>query len=97
VGLFQERSIQGQFLLAPWLALKVVASLGRVCRTWAPSRAAFFAWLAALGKILTVDNLKKRHVIIVYISCLCKRNGESMDYLLLHCDVASALWNTIFN
>jgi hypothetical protein len=30
-------------------------------QTQALSRAAFFAWSAALGNILTVDNLRKRH------------------------------------
>jgi hypothetical protein len=53
--------------------------------------AAFFAWSAALGKILTVDNFRKRHIIIVDRCCLCKRDGESVDHLLLHCDVAFAL------
>jgi hypothetical protein len=57
---------------------------------------AFFAWLAALCKILTMDNLRKMHIIIVDRCCLCKRDGESVDHLLLHCDVASALWNHIF-
>jgi hypothetical protein len=28
--------------------------------------------------------------------CLCKRNGESVDHLLLHCDVASTLWGALF-
>jgi WD40 repeat protein len=28
--------------------------------------------------------------------CLCKRDGESVDHLLPHCDVASVLWNNIF-
>jgi hypothetical protein len=66
-------------------------------RTQAPLRAAFFAWSAALGKILTVDNLRKRHIIIVDKCCLCKRDGESVDHLLIHCDVVSTLWNAIFN
>jgi hypothetical protein len=45
-----------------------------VWRTKAPLRAAFFAWSAALGKILTMDNLRKRHVIVVDRCCMCKRN-----------------------
>jgi hypothetical protein len=45
---------------------------------------------------LVVDNLKKMNVIIVNKCCLCKRNKESVDHLLLHCDVASALWNAFF-
>jgi hypothetical protein len=28
--------------------------------------------------------------------CLCERDGKFMNYLLLHCDVASILWNNIF-
>jgi hypothetical protein len=67
-----------------------------VWQTQALSRAAFFAWSTALGKILTVDNLRKRHIIIMDRYCLCKRDGESVDHLLLHCDVASALGNNIF-
>jgi hypothetical protein len=66
-------------------------------RTQAPSRAAFFAWSAALGKILTADNLKKRKIIIVDRCYLCKRDGETVDHLLLHCDVASTLWNHVFS
>jgi hypothetical protein len=43
-----------------------------VWQTQAPPRAAFFTWSAALGKILTMDNLRKRHIIIVDRCCLCK-------------------------
>jgi hypothetical protein len=67
-----------------------------VWRTQDPSRAAFFSWLVALGKILTVDNLRKRNIIIVDRYCLCKRDGETMDHLLLRCDVASTLWIHVF-
>jgi hypothetical protein len=49
-----------------------------------------------LGKVLTLDNLRKRYVIMVDRCCMCKRNGESVDHLVLHCNVASALWSTLF-
>lgn len=52
---------------------------------------------AALGKILTLYNLMKRHVIVINRCCLCKKTEKSMDHLLLDCDVASALWTTIFS
>jgi len=58
-----------------------------VWRTQAPSRAAFFVWWAALGKILTADNLRKRKIIIMDKCYLCKRDGKTVDHLLLHCDV----------
>jgi hypothetical protein len=28
---------------------------------------------------------------------MCKRSGESIDHLLLHCEIAIALWSAIFN
>ena len=30
-----------------------------------PPRVAFFSWTAALGKILTMDNLWKRHIVVL--------------------------------
>jgi hypothetical protein len=68
-----------------------------VWRTQAPPRAAFFVWSAALGKILTADNLRKRKIIIVDRCYLCKRDGETVGHLLLYCDVASTLWNHVFS
>jgi hypothetical protein len=54
-------------------------------------RAAIFVWLVSLGKILTMDNLKKRHVIVVNLCCICKRSIEFVYYFLLNCEVASAV------
>jgi hypothetical protein len=28
---------------------------------------------------------------------MCKRIEESLDYLLLHCEVACTIWNAFFN
>jgi hypothetical protein len=50
-------------------------------------KVAFFVWSAALGKIPTIDNLRKRRVIVVDRSCMCKRNRESVNPLLLHCEL----------
>jgi hypothetical protein len=68
-----------------------------VWRTQGPSRAAFFLCSTALGKILSLDNLRKRHVIVIYRCYICKKTGESVDHLLLYCDVASALWSSLFS
>jgi hypothetical protein len=68
-----------------------------VWRTQAPSRAAFFVWSVALGKILTLDNLRKWLVIVINKCYMCKKTGESVDHLLLHCDVASVLWSSLFS
>ena len=54
-------------------------------------RVAFFVWSVSLGKILTMDNLKKRHVIVVDLCCICKRSIVSVDCFLLNCEVARAV------
>jgi hypothetical protein len=83
---------------------RVLSSLGSIpfpwkCiwRTKAPLRVAFFAWMAAKSKIPTIDNLRWRGMIVINRCWLCESDGESMDHLLLHCGVAIALWNVIFN
>ena len=48
----------------------------------------FFVWTVALGKILTCDNLVKRGYTKVSWCCICRCNGETMDHLLTHCNVA---------
>jgi hypothetical protein len=50
----------------------------------------------ALGKIPTLDNLRKRKVIVVDWCCMCKRSREFIDHLLRHCKVARELWTSIF-
>ena len=57
---------------------------------------AFFSWTAALRRILTADNLRRRGIILVSWCCLCKEDGESVDHLLLHCAFAKELWDMVF-
>jgi len=68
-----------------------------IWRTKVPLKVAFFAWVAALGKILTLNNLRKRQVIVIDRCCMCKKNWESVDHLLLHYEVTCLLWNAIFS
>jgi hypothetical protein len=63
----------------------------------APTRVAFFVWSAALGKILTHDNLRKRNIVVIEWCCMCKKKGEAIDHLLLHCDTARELWSFMFS
>jgi hypothetical protein len=69
------------------MALLSLRTWKSIWRIKVPLRAAFFTWSAALGKILTMDNLRKRHVIVVDRCCMCK----------VHCEVACFLWNAFFS
>ena len=61
-----------------------------------PKRVAFFVWTAVHGQILTLDNLMVRGRILVNRCCMCHRNEETVDHLLLHCPIAHSLWVYMF-
>jgi hypothetical protein len=91
-GLFEVRSFYTTLIsphppgIFPWKS---------VWKAKVPSRVAFFVWTAALGKILTTENLKKRRVTILDWCCMCKSSGESVNHLLVHCPVAWELWSMV--
>jgi hypothetical protein len=58
---------------------------------------AFFVWAAAMGRILTTDNLRRRRVIVMDWCCMCKEIGEFISHLFLHCSAARELRNFIFS
>lgn len=82
VSSFYSVLICNDYIHFPWKS---------IWKTIAPLRATFFAWSAALKKILTMDNLRKQHIIVVNRCCMCKRNGVSVDHLLLHCEASCAM------
>jgi hypothetical protein len=53
-----------------------------------PPQVAVFVWTAVMGRILTIDNLRRRTILVVDWYCMCKRSGELIDHLLLHCMIA---------
>jgi hypothetical protein len=50
-----------------------------IWRSKAPPRVAFFAWTAIRNKILTLDNLRRRGMVVVNRCWLCEADGESED------------------
>ena len=49
-------------------------------------------WTVAYGQILTLDNLILRDRPLVNRYCLCYKNAESVDHLLLFHPIAHSLW-----
>jgi hypothetical protein len=74
-------------VLFPWKAIWGVH---------APRRVFFFAWSASWGRILTADNLMRRGYHLAGWCCMCRRDGETTNHLLIHCEVASGLWSFVF-
>jgi hypothetical protein len=62
----------------------------------APRRVAFFAWSASWGRILTTDILMRRGYQLAGWCCMCRRDGETINHLLIHCDLAFGLWSFVF-
>uniref|UniRef100_A0A2N9G3X1 Reverse transcriptase zinc-binding domain-containing protein n=1 Tax=Fagus sylvatica TaxID=28930 RepID=A0A2N9G3X1_FAGSY len=62
-----------------------------------PPCVAFFTWTAVLGKLPSIDNLRKRNMVIVNRCCLCKNDAESVDHLFLHCKLAKELWDSVLS
>ena len=46
--------------------------------------------------ILTINNLRKKKVLILDWCYMYKSNGESVDHLLLHCPIVYKLWSMVF-
>jgi hypothetical protein len=42
------------------------------------------------------DNLRWRNIVVVEWCCMRKNSGESIDHLLLHCDVAWDIWSYFY-
>jgi hypothetical protein len=52
-----------------------------------------FLCTMAFGRILTMDNLRKKSVMVVHWCYMCKRSGDSIDHL----EVARELWGLCFS
>lgn len=61
-----------------------------------PSKVGFFAWEALWGKVLTLDQLKRRGWTLANRCFLCLVEEESINHILIHCSKVKVLRELIF-
>ena len=62
-----------------------------------PPRMGFFAWEASWGKVLTLDQLKRRGRALANRCFLCEEDEEDINHLLIHCKKARMLWDLLLS
>ena len=62
-----------------------------------PTKVGFFAWEVWWGKILTLDQLKKRGFSLVSRCVFCGKDEESLEHLFIHCPKVWCMWTAIFS
>ena len=88
VKLFYKALLPSIGLSIPWKS---------IWKTKVPPQVSFFVWTAAMDRILTMQNLRRRHVMVIDWCDMCKVSGESTDHLFLHCPIATDLWSCMFS
>lgn len=53
-------------------------------------------WLAVVGKVSMAYNLRRRcltdaRILDIYV--LCRKKGEKVNHLFLHCEVVAGIWS----
>ena len=66
-----------------------------VWNPWVPTKVGFFAWEASWGKVLTLDQLKKRGRALANRCFLCGEGEETANHLLIHFLKARILWELL--
>ena len=88
-GVFDIRSYYNKLRDSP----STVFPWKAIWRVKAPRRVSFFVWCVAWNKILTKDNLRLEFVDWCII---CRHCAETVDHLLLHCEMENRLWSFVF-
>lgn len=71
-----------------------------VHRLWkmkTPPTVLAFSWLTLRGRILTIDNLRRRDRILVNACPMELADKESVDHLFLGCKIAQVPWNKVLS
>lgn len=62
-----------------------------------PRKVHFFVWLATMGAILAVENLRNRRITYISWFFMGRCSGGDVNHLLLHCKVATQSWFVALN
>ena len=71
-----------------------------IWKPYIPYKVKIFAWLVVHGKVNTCDLVQRRNPNMALSPSwcvLCSKQNESIDHLLMHCEIATKLWNQLFN
>lgn len=92
-GLFSRKS----FYSSLGLNMEVFQLAKNIWIPSVPSKVAFFSWLVAHNKYLTINNLVRMKWELPNRCIMCRKVVESVDHLFIHCEVAKSLWELIFH
>ena len=62
-----------------------------------PPKFGIFTWEATWGKVLMLDNLKRRGMAFANRCFLCEEDEETINHLLIHCRSAKMLWELLLS
>ena len=93
IGSLQPRVMS---TISPFTQLLILFFLGNLRGAQRSLLVCFLLVDFNLRKILTLDILWNKGVIAVDWCYMCKRSGESVNHLLLHCLIASEWWTLVW-
>ena len=88
-GNFSVRTMYRGLDLSP----KIDFPFRSIWNSMVPSKNSFFTWEASWGKVITLDQLKRRRRALANRCCLYEEEKETIDHLLIHCKIVKMLWD----
>eukprot|EP00268_Persea_americana_P004659 TRINITY_DN11508_c0_g1_i8.p1 TRINITY_DN11508_c0_g1~~TRINITY_DN11508_c0_g1_i8.p1 ORF type:complete len:235 (+),score=26.42 TRINITY_DN11508_c0_g1_i8:575-1279(+) len=85
-------SVASFFLTITKYAMTSHPHISSLWRMKAPPRVIEFGWSALLGGILTMDNLRRRRMLVVNACPMCLSDEETIAHLSLNCKTAQFIW-----
>lgn len=87
-GTFTVKSAYGAIKNEPHIS----NNLHRIWKTKAPPRFKVFGWIMIRNKILTIDNLQRKGMILVNRCIMCKKANETVKHLFYRCEISLQIY-----